>query len=173
MRVRCSSDTLGGRPPGVPVPFCLEPGEKTEPGATYVRRSEVSTGKNIEGGELALRCVLRRSVLRCPSWAATWILRRSTQTACAATGSSGGRAAMPARRQARPVAWAVSQKSRCRLGIWEAWVQRHLVWASWVAWAGRPRDGRVARGFGERLHVFWRSANQSGGRQAIIFGDLA
>lgn len=37
------------------MPFCLEPGEKTEPGATYVRRSEVSTGKNIEGGELALR----------------------------------------------------------------------------------------------------------------------
>jgi hypothetical protein len=34
MRFRCSSETPGGRLPGVPVPLCLEPGENTEPGTT-------------------------------------------------------------------------------------------------------------------------------------------
>lgn len=36
MRILCSSDTPGGREVGVPVPFCRDAGEKTEPepGAT-------------------------------------------------------------------------------------------------------------------------------------------
>jgi hypothetical protein len=34
MRFRCSSETPGGKLLGVPVPFCLDPGEKTEPGTT-------------------------------------------------------------------------------------------------------------------------------------------
>jgi len=34
MRFRCSSEAPGGRLPGVPVPFCLDPGENTEPGIT-------------------------------------------------------------------------------------------------------------------------------------------
>jgi hypothetical protein len=34
MRFRCSSETPGGRLLGDPVPFCLDPGEKTEAGTT-------------------------------------------------------------------------------------------------------------------------------------------
>jgi hypothetical protein len=33
MRTRCSSDTPGGKLDGVPVPFCLDRGEKVELGA--------------------------------------------------------------------------------------------------------------------------------------------